>query len=42
VNIAHPVIDQTRQLTEKTGTIKVAFGTEAGFFAGLGLDTLVA
>jgi len=41
VNIAHPVIDQTRQLTEKTGTIKVAFGTEAGFFAGLGLDTLV-
>ncbi len=37
----NPSIKQARGLTGGTTTTKVAFGTEAGYFASLGLDTLV-
>ena len=36
-----PVIERARQMTRTNATTKVAFGTEAGFFADLGLNTLV-
>lgn len=36
-----PAIDWARKLTQGSDTTKVAFGTEAGFFAELGLNALV-
>lgn len=36
-----PAIDWARKITQGGETTKVAFGTEAGFFAELGLNTLV-
>lgn len=38
---ADPVIDWARRIGPHDQTNKVAFGTEAGFFAGLGLPTFV-
>ncbi len=36
-----PVVKQAQALADRVGTIKVPFGTEAGFFAGLGIPTVV-
>lgn len=37
----HPVVDLLRRLVPEAGTIKVAFGTEAGHFDAAGIATLV-
>ena len=40
-NEADPILKSVQALTNVPGPIKVAFGTEAGFFANIGLRTVV-
>ena len=41
VGLAAPVVNLAQKLASTNGTTKVAFGTEAGFFDGLGIPTIV-